>query len=199
MDTAYDLGQAQHTHGYLFAPVRQLLGSLPRGRIFEVGCGNGAMAAELAALGYDIVATDPSERGIRAARLAHPQGKFEIANVYDDLSRFGQFPIVMSLEVIEHCPLSKPFAKAVFGLVAPGGVAIISTPFHGYLKNLALAVTGKMEAHLDPLWDEGHIKFFTEAKLRTLLLEAGFSTVEFQRVGRIAPLAKSMIAIARKG
>jgi hypothetical protein len=34
--------------------------------------------------------------------------------------------------------------------------------------------------------------------LRTLLEDAGLRVVEFVRVGRIPPLAKSMIAVARK-
>ena len=33
---------------------------------------------------------------------------------------------------------------------------------------------------------------------RSLLSEAGFVDIRFERVGRIPPLAKSMIAIARK-
>jgi 2-polyprenyl-6-hydroxyphenyl methylase/3-demethylubiquinone-9 3-methyltransferase len=75
---------------------------------------------------------------------------------------------------------------------------VLSTPYHGYLKNLALAVSGKMDAHFTALWDHGHIKFWSRATLATLLREAGFSRVEFLRVGRIPPLAKSMIAVARK-
>jgi 2-polyprenyl-6-hydroxyphenyl methylase/3-demethylubiquinone-9 3-methyltransferase len=83
-------------------------------------------------------------------------------------------------------------------LLEPGGLLIASTPFHGYWKNLALALTGKMDRHFTALWDHGHIKFWSEDTFRRLLEEAGFQDVRFQRVGRIPPLAKSMIAIARK-
>ncbi len=74
----------------------------------------------------------------------------------------------------------------------------MSTPDHGYLKNLVLAVTGKMDAHFHALWDHGHIKFRSIPTLTTLLTEAGFETPRFERVGRVPPLAKSMIAIARR-
>jgi hypothetical protein len=50
-------------------------------------------------------------------------------------------------------------------LLSPGGVAFISTPNHGYLKTLALAVTGKMDAHFTASWDGGHIKFFSIAEV----------------------------------
>jgi hypothetical protein len=36
------------------------------------------------------------------------------------------------------------------------------------------------------------------ATLTKLLKQAGFGAVEFRRIGRIPPLAKSMIAIAKK-
>jgi hypothetical protein len=37
---------------------------------------------------------------------------------------------------------------------------IITTPYHGYLKNIALSVSVKFDHHVNPLWDGGHIKFF---------------------------------------
>ena len=79
-----------------------------------------------------------------------------------------------------------------------GGTAILSTPYHGYWKNLALALSGKMDAHFTALWDYGHIKFWSIATLTRLLAEAGFVDIRFKRVGRIPALAKSMIAIARR-
>ncbi|QXP84016.1 methyltransferase [Methylococcus sp. Mc7] len=83
-------------------------------------------------------------------------------------------------------------------MVKRGGKAIVSTPYHGYWKNLALALSGKMDAHFTALWDHGHIKFWSMKTLSTLLEEAGFRDIRFERVGRVPVLAKSMIAIARK-
>jgi hypothetical protein len=73
-----------------------------------------------------------------------------------------------------------------------GGTAIVSTPYHGYWKNLALAVTGRMDAHFTALWDHGHIKFWSIATLGELLREAGFVDIRFERVGQVPPLAKAM-------
>jgi 2-polyprenyl-6-hydroxyphenyl methylase/3-demethylubiquinone-9 3-methyltransferase len=79
-----------------------------------------------------------------------------------------------------------------------GGTAILSTPYHGYLKNLLIALTGRYDQHHNPLWKHGHIKFWSIDTLQTLLKESGFVDVRFERVGRIPPLAKSVIAVARK-
>jgi len=53
-----------------------------------------------------------------------------------------------------------------------------------------------MDAHFTALWDCGHIKFWSASTLSTLLLEAGFKRVRIHRIGRIPPLARSMIAVA---
>jgi 2-polyprenyl-3-methyl-5-hydroxy-6-metoxy-1,4-benzoquinol methylase len=196
----FESDRPRHTTRYLTESVTRIIRSqIQSGRVFEVGCGNGANAKRFASAGYSVTAVDTSESGISHAKKAPGSIQFHVGSAYDDLaSSYGTFPVVISLEVIEHCFYPRLFAKNVFELVAPGGIAIVSTPYHGYLKNLALAVTGRMDAHFTALWDGGHIKFWSRNTLRKLLLEAGFSQVEFFRVGRFAPLAKSMIAVARK-
>lgn len=106
--------------------------------------------------------------------------------------------MVVSLEVVEHVYAPRNYARTLFDLLEPGGTAIVSTPYHGYLKNLALALSGKMDAHFTALWDHGHIKFWSIETLTKLLDEAGFMNIRFHRVGRVPQLAKSMIAVAQK-
>ena len=66
----------------------------------------------------------------------------------------------------------------------PNGKFIITTPYHGYIKNLLLAITGKMKRHFTVLWDGGHIKFFSVATLKNLLLTTGFKDFKFNFAGR---------------
>jgi hypothetical protein len=118
---------------------------------------------------------------------------------YDDLAAiYGRFPLVVSLKVVEDLYDPRLFAANLFALVEPGGHAIISTPYHGYFKNLALAAFGRFDGHFTVLWDGGHIKFWSVRTLGILLREAGFAEIDLLRVGRIPSLAKSMIALARR-
>ena len=200
-DYPYNSAEPSCSNELLWLPIREIvLSHLTRGsRVIELGCGSGATAAMLTELGFTVTGVDPSASGIRVATEAYPNIRFEERSAYEDLEiEFGEFDAVVSLEVVEHCHWPRLFAKCVFALLRPGGVAIISTPFHGYWKNLALALTGKFDAHWSPLWDGGHIKFWSEDTLRILLDEAGLVDVGFRRVGRLPPIAKSMIAIARK-
>jgi 2-polyprenyl-3-methyl-5-hydroxy-6-metoxy-1,4-benzoquinol methylase len=114
------------------------------------------------------------------------------------VGRYGQLPVVLSFEVVEHVFFPRKFAACLYALADWGGLAVVSTPYHGYFKNLAVTLTNKMDSHFTALWDYGHIKFWSMKTLAALLHEAGFSAVSFVRVGRIPILAKSMIAVARK-
>jgi 2-polyprenyl-6-hydroxyphenyl methylase/3-demethylubiquinone-9 3-methyltransferase len=159
----------------------------------------GSVAHVLGGRGWDVTAVDPSAEGIAQARAAYPDLKLFNGSAYDDLAgQYGRFPVVLSLEVVEHVYAPRDFARTVFSLLEEGGTAIISTPYHGYWKNLTLAVTGKMDAHFTALWDHGHIKFWSMHTLGALLREAGFVDIRFERVGRMPALAKSMVAVARK-
>lgn len=200
---AYSNANSTPAHAYLLPAIERLIAeTMPSGgakRIFDLGCGNGSVAGALAAKGYEVIGVDPSPDGIRIAKSAHPNLRLDEGSAYDDLAaKYGRFPVVVSLEVVEHVYDPRRFTATLFNLVDPGGTAILSTPYHGYLKNLAMAVTGKWDGHFTALWDHGHIKFWSMKTLSTLLREVGFESITFHRVGRIPPLAKSMIAVARK-
>jgi 2-polyprenyl-6-hydroxyphenyl methylase/3-demethylubiquinone-9 3-methyltransferase len=196
---------AEHTcaHNYLLPAFERIINKIGlidiKQNVFDLGCGNGAFAAWLSSRGWEVVGVDPSTEGIAHANKHFPALRLEKGSAYDDLAgRYGQFPLVVSLEVIEHVYSPRDYARTLFSLVQPGGKAIISTPYHGYVKNLALALSGKMDQHFTALWDHGHIKFWSIKTLRTLLMEQGFVEIAFYRVGRVPPLAKSMIAVATR-
>jgi 2-polyprenyl-3-methyl-5-hydroxy-6-metoxy-1,4-benzoquinol methylase len=184
----------------LWAPVIDaVLNAKVSGRILDLGCGNGAFAGELNKNGYTVVGVEPSQSGVSQAKSRWPDCEFHVGSAYDNLAEsLGVFDCVTSLEVVEHVYSPREYARTVFNVLKPGGVAVISTPFHGYWKNLLLAITGKLEAHFSPLWDHGHIKFWSEKSLTELLLETGFKEITFRFAGRRYPFSKSMIAIAYK-
>jgi len=168
-------------------------------RAFEIGCGNGATADFLFRQGFDVTGVDLSESGIEQANMAFPQLKLFQGNAYDNLAeQYGRFPLVVSLEVIEHCYYPRKFLQTFYDLLENKGCGVISTPYHGYWKNLALAVTGKWDKHHTVLWDGGHIKFFSEKTLTVLLKEVGFEKISFMRAGRIPIFAKSLVAVVEK-
>jgi 2-polyprenyl-3-methyl-5-hydroxy-6-metoxy-1,4-benzoquinol methylase len=198
----YTDAKLNESHGYLLPAVLNLLDEHSRQkpkRVFEIGCGNGSVAQQLWQRGYDVTGVDPSIEGINQACGAYPHLKLHRGSAYDHLAeQFGTFPFVLSLEVVEHLYSPRDWARNMHALLEPGGLAIISTPYHGYTKNLVMALTGMLDHHFTALWDHGHIKFWSKKTLSILLREAGFMQIKFPRVGRIPVLAKSMIAVARR-
>lgn len=201
----YTSATREHAHAYLMPTVMKDLVRLSGSRmasephLFDLGYGNGSMAAELHQAGWKVVGVDSSDEGIAQAKRAHPDLRLQKGSAYEDLAaRYGRFTVVISLEVVKHVYAPRHYARSLFDLVEPGGTAIVSTPYHGYWKNLALALTGKLDQHFTALWDHGHIKFWSIPTLSRLLGEAGFVDIRFHRVGRIPQLAKSMIAVVKK-
>jgi SAM-dependent methyltransferase len=186
---------------YLWPAVRAIVcsSSFPSHRAFDLGFGNGSTSNLLSQLGFEVTGIDPSATGIVVAKKAYPHCTFEVGTGYENLaSRFGQFGLVVSLEVLQHCAYPRRIAQRMFELVEPRGMLIVSVTYHSYWKNLALAVTGQLDRHFSPLWDAGPLKFFSIPSCETLLRDVGFHKIEFHRVGRVPALAKSLIAVARK-
>ena len=203
-DYHYDNPAPSHSDAYLLPTVLRQFARLPfpsggPRRVFELGCGNGATASRLTSHGYTITGVDPSTEGVAVANRSYPTLDIKQGSCYDDLAaRFGRFPALLSLEVVEHVFLPRRFARCVYDLLEPGGTAVISTPYHGYWKNLALSVSGTWDRHLAPLWDYGHIKFWSVRTLTKLFEEVGLSVERIHRIGRIPALAKAMIAVVRR-
>lgn len=192
-----------HAHDYLLPALEEILngsGLCPdSGRVLDLGCGNGVVTAWLAERGFDPVGIDPSPEGIAIARSAHPELEFHQASVDESLPRdFGSFAMVVCLEVIEHVYDPVRFARRALDLLRPGGVLLLSTPYHGWLKNVAVAVLGKFDAHVNPLRVHGHIKFWSRTTLRRLLESVGFELLTIRNVGRIPPVACSMMVVAAR-
>jgi 2-polyprenyl-3-methyl-5-hydroxy-6-metoxy-1,4-benzoquinol methylase len=189
-------------HAYLWPAVQRIFAAgVAAGRArraFDLGCGNGAMARVLSDEGWQVAGVDPSQEGVAYGRARGLN--LHVGSGYDDLATaFGRWPFVLCLEVVEHVYFPHRLARALSELCEPAGLAIVSTPYHGYCKNLALSlVPGAWDRHHHPLSDHGHIKFWSERTLRGLLIGAGFKSVRFRRLGRVPALAKSMIAVAEK-
>ncbi len=192
--------EAPPSHSYLQAPVLKALLARNIRTVLDIGCGNGALAKAMADAGLAVAGIDPSESGIANARKLLPAARFVRAEVGGDPAQIpgGEFDAVVSTEVIEHLFLPRQLLDLAFARLRPGGFLLVTTPYHGYLKNLALALFNRWDSHWSPQWDGGHVKFWSRRTLADFLRHAGFEQVEFQGVGRLPFLWKSMLLIARK-
>jgi len=187
--------QPTDAHKYILPKIIELL---PKNntdlKVLDIGCGNGFTAYRLARLGFDVTGIDASEDGIRIAQKEYTGVRFEVASIYDDISSVvNNVDVVITSEVIEHLFLPGLLIKNVHDILKSQGMLIITTPYHGYLKNLALSIFNKWDLHHTVNWEGGHIKFFSEKTMANLLSVSGFINISFHNVGRVPWLWKSMV------
>lgn len=209
METTKEYGWKSTEHpnscDYLGNEILNKLNDIMPESVLDLGCGNGALCALMYSQNNDIkvVGVDYDKQGIKLATDQYPSIDFYNYGVQDNPSELlnktqQSFDVVVSTEVIEHLYAPRLLPSYASSVLKDGGLLIITTPYHGYLKNLLLSITDKWDAHIDPLWDGGHIKFWSRRTLTKLLEESGFEVLEFNGIGRVKFLWKSMLLVCKK-
>jgi len=98
----------------------------PDMRAVDLGTGPGSMAERLSSMGCNVVAVDRNSQGYEA-KAPHVSVDFDQPDFASRLDP-ASFGLVTAVEVIEHveCPIG--FLRNVSRLLAPGGVAVLTTP-----------------------------------------------------------------------
>ena len=194
--------EAPFYHQYLIPAIESFLPSPTEvGDILDIGCGNGFFANRLIDAGYNVFGVDVATDGIEIANRSNPGHFFVCAVGEGELPQAlhtARIKTVVSMEVVEHLYSPRRFAEFAAEILREngGGVFILSTPYHGYLKNLFVSLVNKWDYHWGPLWEGGHIKFWSRRTMAQLLEEAGFRNVQFRGVGRFPYLWRHMVCRA---
>jgi 2-polyprenyl-3-methyl-5-hydroxy-6-metoxy-1,4-benzoquinol methylase len=200
MAYVYRGSNTEVSHDYLRPCVDRFLRDAAYGSVLlDMGCGNGSFIAAYRSKGsgWKLYGTDSSTTGIQIAKETYPEVHFILADSErpsEELMALREkVDVIVSTEVIEHLYAPRDFLRSAYGMLRPGGMFIVSTPYHGYLKNLLMAVTGKLDRHFTATWDHGHIKFWSLKTLTHVLTEAGFTNFALEGAGRFPFLWKSMV------
>jgi SAM-dependent methyltransferase len=161
-----------------FAARRDFLLAHAQGgrRVLDLGCGDGAFAAELIEAGCVVTMADVAGEALRRARARAP-GAEAVLLVEGAPLPFAEdaFDMVWAGEVLEHVADVVGLLAEVRRVLRWGGTLLATTPWHG---RLVVAT----DAHFDPRTD--HLRFFSARTLRAVLADAGFASAHVQRAGR---------------
>ena len=165
--------------------------------ILDAGCGNGYFAYFLENKGYHTIGIDISNKAIEKAKALYPRIKFKVCSLEDKLFfKDKMLDMVWSTEVIEHIYYIHNYLFEINRILKLGGLFIITTPYHGLLKNLAIVLFG-FDRHFCNIRG-GHIRFFSNKCLNGLFRKFGFEIIEKKYIGRIWPMSKSVYMVGRK-
>jgi 2-polyprenyl-6-hydroxyphenyl methylase/3-demethylubiquinone-9 3-methyltransferase len=191
-------GIAPH-HKHIVPAIVRMLPQCPL-RILDIGCGTGFIDDSLAKLGHEVVGIDFDPKAIEIHRCVYPRLDARLRGAEDALK--GIFAegadLVLAVEVVEHLYRPMRFLLEAREALRPGGHLLLTTPYHGYWKNLAVSVLGRWDHVFTVEWEEGHIKFFSEMTMRRMLASAGFDDVVFGNAGRVPYLWRTMVVRARR-
>jgi SAM-dependent methyltransferase len=156
------------------ARILSLLAGTPPGRALEVGCGAGALMADLADLGWLCEALEPAEEARELARRLHRDGHPDDPGVRifpEPRTEWEEaFDLVLSFEVLEHLEDDAGALRQWCRWIRPGGSLMLSVP----------ARQARWTATDD--W-AGHLRRYERADLLALFATAGLTVVRHECYG----------------
>lgn len=146
--------------------------SLPAspGRVLEIGCGQGAVAARLASRALHFVGIEPDATSFAVAKARVGEAGQVFNMQASELPADAQFDLVCAFEVIEHIEDDSAALANWVSRLKPGGRILLSVPAHrsrfGAADELA-----------------GHFRRYDPADMQSLLEDAGLEDIRLQLYG----------------
>ncbi len=148
----------------------------------DVGCGAGLLAEPLARLGATVTALDAAPELIEAAR-AHAAGQ-GLAIDYRAIpveAVEGQFDLITAMEVIEHVADPQEFVGSIARRLAPGGLAVLSTPNATGWSRLMMITLAEGLGQI-PRGTHDFEKFIAPDAMKQLLAAAGLRCIDVEGI-----------------
>lgn len=201
---AYDASNLEPTreNKKIYAAILDQIRALKPTSVLEVGAGIGMLGDEIRKMGIRYVGLEPDAAQLSLCYQRYPEIKVIEGSCYEPPEKYGlgKFDLVFSSDVIEHLFLPRRLITFKKAHVKPGGRVLTCTPeFGSYWKNILYSVFNKWDMVHSPLWDGGHIKFFSRRWMKQILAEQGFIDFKWSTVrnANIPVLPMSMICVCR--
>jgi 2-polyprenyl-3-methyl-5-hydroxy-6-metoxy-1,4-benzoquinol methylase len=97
-------------------------------KLLEVGCGMGYFSQMAIKKGARVTGLDVGKKLISISKSKCPTGNFVVGSALRLPFKSGDYDVVISTEVIEHCENPQKAISEIIRVLKPGGKAVITTP-----------------------------------------------------------------------
>lgn len=175
----------------------------PGSQVLDFGCGNGHISYALATRGFQVMATDVSEKTIAAAKAinAHPHISFQTIKARPH-AETKRYQAIICSEVLEHLHDPSALLRTFHHCLAGNGVLVVTVPNGiGPRELLVTRPVQAMQRRAGRAWnmvsaikrsmgytgitaqssaeDLQHLQFFTRKTLSKLASSTGFAITEW--------------------
>ncbi|MDQ6838979.1 MAG: class I SAM-dependent methyltransferase [Actinomycetota bacterium] len=152
------------------------LNSTERGRLLDVGCGDGGALVELSRRGWDVRGLDFDADAVAVARARGLP--VDLGGLRAQGYPTASFEVVTMSHSLEHVPRPREVLEEVRRILVPAGKVVVLTP------NASSWLHRRVRHDWQPLEPPRHLQVFTRSSLSHLMAQAGFSQVHAETTAR---------------
>jgi glycosyltransferase involved in cell wall biosynthesis len=151
------------------------------GRILDLGCSDGALAARLRVQGHEVVGVDRHEHPGTTARL----DRLILADLDHGIpDAVGDgYDMVVAADILEHVRQPEQILTDARRRLRSGGSVITSVPNFGHWYPRVRVAFGRFGYDRRGILDRDHIRFFTRRSFERLAANAGFGVRRWETIG----------------
>ncbi len=141
-----------------------------RGKLLEIGCGQGELLVEAESRGYNVTGIEYSEHAASLARQRLHSGEVFVGELETAQFPAQSFDVVIHADVIEHVRDPRAFMMEINRILKPGGILMMVT----------ISIDSWTSRLLKHNWMEfkvEHMSYFSDNALQGLMFSSGFEGV----------------------
>jgi 2-polyprenyl-3-methyl-5-hydroxy-6-metoxy-1,4-benzoquinol methylase len=146
----------------------------PHGRVLDLGCGSGLVAAELRRQGHAVVGIEASPEPETAERLDKLVVADLDAGLPAEAAAEGPFEIVVAADVLEHLRAPDQLLRQLHAVCTPDAVLVASVPNISHWYPRLRIGLGRFDYDHRGILDATHMRFFTWRSFAGLAYRAGW-------------------------
>lgn len=173
-----------------------LLAAVPDGsRVLDVGCASGYLGRILQQQGCTLTGIEADAEAAATAPFRVVIGDLVDADLRAEVG--GPFDTILCGDVLEHLADPAGTLDWLAGLLAPGGIVVVSVPNIGHWTGRRALVRGRFPQEDHGLFDRTHLRWFTRESARALVEGAGLRVTAEAFTPAPLPLQSRVPALQR--